>query len=122
MADIKYQFSDLISTQAGLAPTKVITLEGQLDESNVDEFAPKVYDLIGASQEGTNYILDMEKLTYLNSKSIGYVSDWYGKINAKKGKLVIAKALTNIKDIFNVVGLDKMIPMAQTMDEAKTYL
>jgi anti-anti-sigma factor len=121
MADIKFQFSDLISTQTS-APVKLIVLEGQLDESNVDEFAPKVYELIETNPENTNYILDLEKLTYLNSKSIGYISDWYGKIAAKKGKLVIAKALTNIKDIFNVVGLDKVIPLTQTLDEAKNII
>ncbi len=121
MTDIKFQFSELISTQSQ-NPIKLIVLEGQLDESNIDDFAPKVYQQIEINPEGTNYILDLEKLTYLNSKSIGYISDWYGKISAKKGKLIIAKALTNIKDIFNVVGLDKVIPLTQTLDEAKTLI
>lgn len=121
MADIQYQFSDLISTVSNQT-IKVITLQGQLDESNVDNFAPAVYKLIEDNQPQTNFILDLEKLTYLNSKSIGYISDWYGKINAKAGKLIIAKPPSNIKDIFNVVGLDKVIPITQTLEEAKNLV
>ncbi len=121
MTDIKFTFSDLISTTTQ-TQIKVIVLEGQLDESNVDNFAPNVYQLIESSPTGTNYIIDLEKLTYMNSKSIGYISDWYGKITAKNGKMVIAKPLSNIKDILNVVGLDKVIPIAQTTEEAKSFL
>lgn len=121
MADIKYQFSDLI-TVSSPQPIKMITLEGQLDESNVDDFAPNVYALIEQNPNGTNFILDIEKLTYMNSKSIGYISDWYSKITLKQGKLVIAKALPNIQDILNVVGLDKIIPLTQTIEEAKVLL
>lgn len=121
MADIQYQFSDLITTSSNQV-VKVITLTGQLDESNVDGFAPAVYQLIEQNPAGTNYILDIELLTYMNSKSIGYISDWYTRINAKQGKLIIAKPMTNIKDILNVVGLDKVIPMTQTLEEAKNLL
>lgn len=121
MADIQFQFSDLISTTSN-STIKVITLAGQLDESNVDDFAPNVYNLIAQNPEGTNYVIDLEKLTYMNSKSIGYISDWYSKISTKSGKLVIAKPMSNIKDILNVVGLDKVIPLTQTMEEAKNLL
>lgn len=121
MADIQYQFSDLITTVSNQT-VKVITLAGQLDESNVDNFAPSVYQLIEQNPAGTNYILDIENLTYMNSKSIGYISDWYGKIASKQGKLLIAKPMANIKDILNVVGLDKVIPIAQTLEEAKNLI
>lgn len=121
MADIQYTFSDLITTSTQ-KQVKVITLEGQLDESNVDTFAPKVYELIEQNPTGMNFIFDVEKLSYMNSKSIGYVSDWYSKLTEKGGKLVIAKPASNIKDILNVVGLDKIIPLAQTLEEAKSYL
>lgn len=101
---------------------KVITLSGQLDESNIDNFAPKIYEFINAGGEGTNYILDIENISYMNSKSIGYISDWYSKIISKGGKLIIAKPAANIRDILNVVGLDKVIPLSQTLEEAKSYL
>ncbi len=121
MADIKYEFSDLMSTDQSKS-IKVIKLEGQMDESNVDDLAPKVYEVIEGAPAGTSFIIDLELLSYMNSKSIGYMSDWYGKITGKGGKMSIAKAATNIKDVLNVVGLDQVIPLAQTMEEAKTLV
>jgi anti-anti-sigma factor len=118
MADIAYNFSDLLSQDSN-KKIVVLTVEGQLDESNVDNFAPKVYTKIEENTDAS-FIIDLEKVSYMNSKSIGYISDWYSKISAHGNKVVIAKAASNIKDVLNVVGLDKVIPMAQTMEEAKS--
>ncbi len=58
----------------------------------------------------------------MNSKSIGYLTDWYGKIIEGKGKIVIAKARSNILDILQVVGLTQLINCYNTLDEAKFAL
>ena len=117
MAEIKYSISDLIDDPS--KKIKVVILQGQLDESNVDGFAPKIYEMIANMEPQTSVIFDFQGLTYLNSKSIGYIADFYNQITAKEGKIIIAKAANNIKDILNVVGMDQMIPLTQTMEEAK---
>lgn len=119
MADITYSISDLISIQAD-KKIKLVTLEGQLDESNVDAFAPKIYEIIEQLESNSSLIIDLEKLTYLNSKSIGYISDFYTQLTNKGGKLILAKPAGNIRDIFNVVGLDQVISLTQTLEEAKS--
>ena len=119
MADITYSISDLISIQSD-KKIKLITLEGQLDESNVDSFAPKIYEVIEQLPESSSLILDLENLTYLNSKSIGYISDFYSQLLNKNSKLILAKPASNIRDIFNVVGLDQVIDITQTLEEAKS--
>lgn len=119
MADIKYTISDLMSIQSDKA-IKLITLEGQLDESNVDAFAPKIYEVIENIEAGQSMILDFEKVSYLNSKSIGYITDFYSQLLAKGSKLILAKPAANIRDIFNVVGIDQVIPLTQTLEEAKS--
>ena len=55
----------------------------------------------------------------MNSKSIGYLTDWYGRVTGKNGKIVIAKARENIMDILQVVGLTQLINCYPTLDEAK---
>lgn len=118
MAEIKYTFSEMMVTGKP-NPIKLITLEGILDESNADDFAPKIYEVIEGMPNQTPVIMDLEKLSYLNSKSIGYIADFYNKIYAKQGKLIIAKPARNVKEILSVVGLDQMIPLTQTLEEAK---
>lgn len=98
---------------------KIIKIAGQLDESNVDEEAKKVYEMIEQNPSKLNLILDLEELEYMNSKSIGYLTDWYGKIFENGGKVVIAKAKPNILDILEVVGLTQLIKNYATVEEAK---
>ena len=118
MAEVKYTFSELLVT-GRQNPIKLIALEGILDESNADDFAPKVYEVIEQMPDQTSVILDLEKLSYMNSKSIGYIADYYNKVTAKGGKIVIAKPARNVKETLSVVGLDQMIPFTQTLEEAK---
>jgi len=98
---------------------KLIKFAGQLDESNVDEKSTIVYELIDSLPNGASIILDFNDLEYMNSKSIGYLSDWFSRISTKGGKLIIAQVRENISDILNVVGLSKIIPVTMTLDEAK---
>ncbi len=101
---------------------KLVICEGQLDESNVDEKAKTVYELIEKNNQNLFLLFDFENLEYMNSKAIGYLTDWYGKVNEGKGKIVIAKAKSNILDILQVVGLTQLITCYGTLDEAKFAL
>ena len=72
MAQVQINFQDL--TLGGKA-VKLVTFAGQLDETNVDTEAQKIYQVIDEMAE-PNLILDFAELEYMNSKSIGYVTDW----------------------------------------------
>lgn len=101
---------------------KILTFKGQMDETNVDEKAKQIYSLIEQNPKNLYLLLDFEGLEYMNSKSIGYLTDWYSKITEGGGKLVIAKARSNILDILEVVGLTQLINCFPTLDEAKLAL
>lgn len=101
---------------------KLITIVGQLDESNVDEKAQEIYALITANPQGLHLIFDFGGLEYMNSKSIGYLTDWFGKVTETQGKIAIVKAKPNIIDILEVIGLTQLIPMFASLDEAKFTL
>ncbi len=98
---------------------KILHVTGQLDESNVDEQAKGVYRLIESNAQNLYLIFDFSGLEYMNSKSIGYLTDWYSKVSAGGGKVVIAAARENILDILQVVGLTQLISTYSTLDEAK---
>lgn len=101
---------------------KLLKFAGQLDESNVDDKAKEIYDVIAATPQGLSLIFDFEKLEYMNSKSIGYLTDWYSKLSEKKGEIIIATARPNILDILQVVGLTQLIKCVSTVEEAKVAL
>lgn len=109
---------DLASDQADRV-LKIVKVTGQLDESNVDDQSKVIYQLIEANPKNLYLIFDLSELEYLNSKAIGYLTDWYGKISAEGGRIAIAMAKDNIVDILQVVGLTQLIPCHVTLDEAK---
>lgn len=101
---------------------KIVKIAGQLDESNVDEQSKTIYQLIEQNPKNLYLVFDFSELEYLNSKAIGYLTDWYGRISAEGGKIAIAMAKDNIVDILQVVGLTQLIPCHATLDEAKLAL
>ncbi|MBI2634684.1 anti-sigma factor antagonist [Candidatus Peregrinibacteria bacterium] len=106
---------------AGTVPDKKIKvahISGQLDESNIDEKIQTLYKLLEDNPQGLNLILDMENLDYMNSKSIGYLTDIYGKVAQNGGQVLIAKTKPNIADILQVVGLTQLIKTFNSVEEA----
>ena len=113
----------VIEDIAGLNKSvKNIRISGQLDESNIDEKIKEVYKILETSPKGINLIFDLENLDYMNSKSIGYLTDIYGKVTEKGGTIAIAKAKSNIADILQVVGLTQLIKTFASSEEAQKYI
>jgi len=121
MTDVNIIIEDL-AVSGGDKVAKQVTFKGQLDETNVDEKSKIIYALIEQNPKNLNLLLDFEGLEYMNSKSIGYLTDWFSKISEGGGKIVIAKARPNIMDILEVVGLTQLINTFPTLDEAKLAL
>ncbi|MFA6305284.1 MAG: STAS domain-containing protein [Candidatus Gracilibacteria bacterium] len=101
---------------------KVAHISGQLDESNVDEKIQGIYKALENAPKGMNMIFDMQNLDYMNSKSIGYLTDLYGKITELGGKAAICAAKPNIVDILQVVGLTQLMQNYESLDAAKAAL
>ncbi|MBT4055699.1 STAS domain-containing protein, partial [Candidatus Peregrinibacteria bacterium] len=118
MAEATITIEDLPLNSAD-SKGKVISISGQLDETNVDEKSKEIYKVLEENPEKLQLVFDLEGLEYMNSKSIGYLTDWYGKVAEKGGKTHIARAKDNIKDILQVVGLTQLIEIHDSLDEAK---
>ncbi|MBU2523675.1 STAS domain-containing protein [Patescibacteria group bacterium] len=108
----------------GFAPTaaKVVSFKGQLDESNVDDQSKKIYDILEGVGENFNLLLDFKDLEYMNSKAVGYLTDWYTKLTDLKGGVFVVQPKENILDILQVVGLTQLVQVYATMDEARLAL
>jgi len=120
MTEVRITIEDLSAgTEKNL---KVVHIGGQLDESNVDERIQEVYKLLEANPQNLNLIFDLENLEYMNSKSIGYLTDIYGKVTEGNGKVALAKTRPNIADILQVVGLTQLIQSFDSIEAAKATL
>lgn len=118
MTPVQITIEDVSGAPAGKV-VKLVRIVGQLDESNVDEQAKSIYQVIEANPQGLSLVFDVTGLEYMNSKSIGYMTDWYSKISANGGKVVLASPRENILDILQVVGLTQLVNTYPSLDEAK---
>jgi anti-anti-sigma factor len=121
MTQVNITIEDIPATTQGQV-AKTIKFQGQLDESNVDEKAKLLYQVLEQNPQHLFLLFDFEELEYMNSKSIGYLTDWYGKVSEGGGRIVVAKTRSNILDILQVVGLTQLINCYPTLDEAKFAL
>lgn len=96
----------------------VIHFVGTLDESNVDQESQKIYELLQKYPNNHYLVMDLAGLEYMNSKSIGYLTDWYGKTSVSGGKILLAAPRENILDILNVVGLTQLMNAYESLEEA----
>lgn len=115
MSDIQISFQDL---NIGTKLAKLIRFVGQLDETNVDHEAKKIYQVI-TEMSPPILLLDFSSLEYMNSKSIGYLTDWFTQSSAKNGSMAIIGPKPNILDILKVVGITQIIQVYETIEEAK---
>ena len=114
--------TEAVITIEDVQDMKVVHISGQLDESNIDEKIKEVYKIIEEVPQGLKLVFDLANLDYMNSKSIGYMTDLYGKISESGGKVAISSAKPNILDILQVVGLTQLIQAFDTLDEAKASI
>lgn len=118
MSDIQINFQDLL---VGTKNAKLISFVGQLDETNVDHEAKKIYQVITEMPEPI-LLLNFPQLDYMNSKSIGYLTDWFSQATGKNGSVCIIGPKPNILDILKVVGITQIIKVYGTLEEAKVAL
>lgn len=100
----------------------LVAISGQLDETNVDENSKQIYSLLDKESSKVSLLFDFKDLTYMNSKSIGYLTDWYTKVNDSGGVLIVAGAQENVLDVLTVVGITNLIQHYPSVDEAKQAL
>lgn len=107
------------------APTnpavKIINVSGELDESNLSEFEAVVNPLV-QDEAVKVLIFNLEGLEFMSSKIIGYFASVYTALSRSQRQVIAANINETIKDILVLVGLDQLLTIYPTLDEALAAL
>lgn len=95
---------------------QILRLEGYVDAHTFTDFEEELTKLV----EGGHYylLLDLEKLTYINSTGLGLLMATFRQVRQHEGDLVIAKMSDKITNIFNLLGFSRLIHTYPTEEEA----
>jgi stage II sporulation protein AA (anti-sigma F factor antagonist) len=99
----------------------VVSMRGELDHHSAESVRIKLDNKI--EELGmVNLILDFSGVNFMDSSGIGVVIGRYRKISEYGGKLSIVNLKPEIKKIFDIGGLFKIIKEYKNVDEAAMSL
>ena len=106
-----------INSLEGNNTVKVIHVAGELDETNLPQFEAAIAPLMEDPSVKV-FIFNFMELKFMNSKVIGYFAYLYTTLNKDKRRIIFASYNQTIHDILTLVGLDKLVESAATLDIA----
>lgn len=103
----------------------IFSFDGELDETNVDTTFGAIIKDIGDFSKA-RIIFNLQKLLYLNSKSIGYIADISQRSEEAGGKFALVNLNSEVHDTLDLVGITSVVPVFNSeeavMEEMKKWL
>jgi len=96
----------------------ILSLHGEVDASNSVILDKAIQEL---SDSGAKYILiDGSQLEYISSAGLGVFMSYLEDFSEKGIKLSIFGLSQKVYEVFKILGLDQLIPLFSTKQEATT--
>lgn len=102
-------------------PNLIIEIIGDIDHHSADEIrdeADKQYARSGMK----NILFDFSGVSFMDSSGIGMIMGRYKSIREQGGRMAIACMNSNIKRIYAISGLERIIPGYGTVEEAEKHI
>lgn len=97
---------------------KIIKIKGQVSLDNHDELYKSLINCVKGEKR---VVLDLEQLSYLNSMGLGTIIKIYSKLKKNNCKLVLCCLNDNIKELFAITKLDKVLDIYDSLEKAILY-
>lgn len=91
----------------------IIKLYGELDHHSCDYIRNKIDSEI-MSKKPESVVFDMSNLNFMDSSGVGVIIGRYKLISSKGGKIAIVSMKPQIRRIYEICGLKKIIPSFNT--------
>ena len=100
--------------------THVIELGGEIDLYTAPEFKERMAEII---EEGkTRVVVDLSQATFIDSTTLGVLVGGVKRLRTNGGQLSLVCGDRNITKIFEITGLDRVLTIYGTRDEAVSQL
>jgi anti-sigma B factor antagonist len=71
-----------------------------------------------AEKKQNNLIIDLDKVTYLNSTALGVLISAHANFAKREGKIILCNVSESIENIFVITKLSLVFTITDTLDEA----
>lgn len=97
--------------------TLIVKIQGEIDHHCAAMLKEKIEKEFQRS-DAKNLIFDFESVTFMDSSGIGMVIGRYKNVLAGGGKTVVARANDRVSKIFQMAGMQKIIPQYESIAQA----
>ena len=84
-----------------------VYLEGELDVSTAEELKKSLHKLV--DEKNIDIKLNLEKLDYIDSTGLGVMIGILKRLKIENKEVYIENPKSNVRKIFNITGLDKIV-------------
>lgn len=96
-----------------------VALEGEVDVYTAPSLKARLVELI--DDDCTSIILDLEKVTFIDSSGLGVLVGALRRAREKGGAVRIICTRDSVLKIFRITGLDKVFPIFSDAAEAREF-
>jgi anti-anti-sigma factor len=95
---VRKQYHDIIE----------VIISGELDETNSEEAFESLYHKIGEKKTYDHIQCDFSKLSYTNSTTLAYLTDFIARTHRKGKTITFKKVHPKTQYIFDMIGLSRI--------------
>lgn len=95
----------------------IVYLIGELDHHSAEEVRNKIDDRI-EREKTTKLIMNFSGVTFMDSSGIGVVIGRFKKLSLKNGTVSIVEVNDNVKRVFELSGMFKIVKLFSSVEEA----
>jgi anti-sigma B factor antagonist len=96
--------------------THVISVTGEIDIFTAPEFKERISAAIDAGRD--RLVVDLGGTTFIDSSSLGVLISAHRRLAGRDGRLVIACDVESVLNTFRITGLDSVLEIVPTRDDA----
>jgi anti-anti-sigma factor len=107
---------NVLDKQVDSDPYQIVEFKGSLDKANIDDVKPALNSFIEGYKDAS-LIFDLRYFEFINSEGVGFLVSLFYAMQVKNQKLFFLKPQPQVLDVFDAVGLTKIIPTFELLED-----
>ncbi len=97
----------------------ILGIIGSLDAHSTPQFDKQMKSFLAKSKK---LILDMKQVDYIATAGLGVLIASFNEAKTAGGNIILINMPDKIKKVFETMGFTKVLKIADSLDQAKSYL
>ncbi|MBI5413141.1 STAS domain-containing protein [Candidatus Peregrinibacteria bacterium] len=100
---------------------EIVKFHGELDQSTLKTAETQIDQLVETTKS-QYLIFDLSDMKFTNSEGVGFIISTHVKLVKRKRQLYIAAPKSNVQEVFDLIGLPKIISVFSSINEAISFI